>query len=125
MDTDLVGKVRLETLLDSIEKLAESQDATIYNICRRRVGWAIQWFDETRCTTPVPDPEKHWKCGGDGIEALATQMRYEREAMQTRMNEGLVLYKHYPTFRECLEGEYQRLKEKESENKSETTMGPR
>lgn len=99
----------IQTLIDEAAK----RGSVIYNFACRNAGWGAIWFDQTRCTTPLPEERKYWKGGGSGMEALATQMRYERETNQARMREGIVVHKYYPTFRDMLEGEFTRLLEGE------------
>lgn len=107
--------VSTDDLIRILQNEALKQGATVYNFVQRHAGWAVVWFDETRCKTPVPDPKRYWQGGHPTMTALAKQMRYEREAAQARMNEGLVVHKYYPDFRDMLEGELTRLLERDEE----------
>ena len=66
-------------LVYELETEANKSGESIYNICRRKAGWAIQWYDEKR----QGDSDK-WK-------------------------DGLIIYRYYDTLEEMVKGELERL----------------
>jgi len=66
-------------LVFELESLANKQGATIYNICHRSAGWAIQWHEAKR-----QNESKVWE-------------------------DGLVVYEYYNKLSECIIEEIKRL----------------
>lgn len=71
----------LETglLIYKIEFMANEKGATIYNICHRNAGWAIQWHE-------------------NGKQGESPDFR-----------DGLIIYKYYETLEKMAKGEFERL----------------
>jgi len=67
-------------LIDELEATANKTGATLYNICHRNAGWAIQWHEAARCSSASDD----WR-------------------------EGLVIYQYYPTLFEAVLAELARI----------------
>ena len=68
-------------LVYELESAANKNGATIYNICHRNAGWAIQWHEEKK-----QGNSDNWK-------------------------DGLVIYRYYNTLEEMVKGEFVRLGE--------------
>lgn len=66
-------------LIDELISTANKKGITIYNICFRNAGWAIQWYEAER---QGENPE--WKT-------------------------GLVIYRYYSTLEDCVNGEFIRI----------------
>lgn len=66
-------------MIDELESLGNIKGSTIYNICHRNAGWAIQWHE-----LPRQGKDEDW-------------------------HKGLVIYRYYPTLSECVNGEFVRL----------------
>jgi hypothetical protein len=66
-------------LVYELESAANINGSTIYNICHRNAGWAIQWHET------------------------------ERQGESKNYSDGLVIYKYYPTLEAMCKGEFQRL----------------
>lgn len=78
--------------------LGKSMGQTLYNVCHRNAGWAIQWHDKSRVKTPPPPdliPGENWP------EIGVVNMK--------RLREGLVIHRYYPTISQCLFAEKSRL----------------
>lgn len=98
----------LETKLARMEALAAQRESVVYALLHRNAGWAVQWWEAARCTTPqLVLPER----GGDPrplIEILA-DMRALNDCSEARLREGLVVYAYKPTLIEAVEAEIERL----------------
>jgi len=96
-----------------VMRLAESVDQTLYNVCHRRAGWAIQWHDQSRVKTPPP-PELVPGENGPLVSAIN----------QKRLADGLIIYHYYPTISQCLFAEKSRLvREKKSRREARMKNG--
>ena len=73
--------VSIGGLVYELETAANKNGATIYNICHRNAGWAIQWHEEKK-----QGDSDNWK-------------------------DGLVIYRYYNTLAEMVKGEFVRLGE--------------
>ena len=81
-------------LINELESAANKNGATIYNICHRNAGWAIQWHEEKK-----QGASQNWK-------------------------DGLIIYRYHPTLIEAIKAEFIRLGEaQQSVNPTETTSG--
>lgn len=65
-------------LVYELESAANKNGATIYNICHRNAGWAIQWHEEKK-----QGDSDNWK-------------------------DGLVIYRYYETLEAMVKGEFLR-----------------
>ena len=65
--------------IEKLESIANEKGATIYNICHRNAGWAVQWYEEKK-----QGDSDNWK-------------------------DGLIIYKYYPSFAEAIKAEIKRL----------------
>lgn len=78
-----VGKVDILVsiggLIYELESTANKTGATIYNICHRNAGWAIQWHEK------------------------------ERQRDNPDWRKGLTIYRYYSTLLEMISGELLRL----------------
>ena len=90
--------VTLGNLIEQLEKKADELGICIYNICKRKGGWGIEWFEEKRIryvdepldrpSMPLPrsfPPPDDWQ-------------------------RGIVNYSYYPTLRDAIKGELERVK---------------
>ena len=68
-------------LVYELESAANKNGATIYNICHRNAGWAIQWHEQKK-----QGESENWK-------------------------DGLVIYRYYETLEAMVKGEFLRLGE--------------
>jgi len=66
-------------LIYELELAANKHGATIYNICHRDNGWAIEWHEE------------------------------KRQGNVINNERGLVIYQYYNTLEEMVKGEFERL----------------
>lgn len=99
---------RLAYQLQVLESLACEQGATLYAILRRNAGWAFQWYEESRCTTPSPDEEPR------GLDAaplgtIAARVLELQQIEAKRLQEGLVVYNYWRTLGDAVEAELSRL----------------
>jgi hypothetical protein len=91
--------------LDELQAKASERSAVIYDILFRNAGVAIRWFEEARCTTPDP------MTNDLTVEDIrAGRLREATETQHRRLEEGLVIYRYYESFDECIAGEFTRLK---------------
>ena len=76
---NLLNELIQQNLISKLEETANKNGATIYNICHRNAGWAIQWHEKNK-----QGDSDNWK-------------------------DGLIIYKYYPSFTEAIEAEIKRL----------------
>lgn len=99
----------IEELLDEVQTLGAAREAALYAILVRNAGWAVEWCEVGRCTTPPPArspvPIRELP-----IRGLVDALRRSNEAMAARAKESVVVYAYRPTLREALEFELARLK---------------
>lgn len=69
----------MDRLIKKLEEIANSQGMTIYNICHRNAGWAVQFHDKKK----------------------------QKESKDFR--EGLTIHKYYATFGIAIKEELERL----------------
>lgn len=74
----------LEEMLEKVEAVGAVRGAGIYDICKRKAGWGILWYEDDRDDTPEG---RRWSDD----------------------KRGLVVYRYYPTIREAVRGELRRL----------------
>ncbi len=65
--------------IEKLESIANEKVATIYNICHRNAGWAVQWHEE------------------------------KRQGLSENWKDGLVIYRYYPSLKEAIKAETERL----------------
>lgn len=73
-------------LLGELETAGNKVEATIYNICHRNAGWAIQWHDRIR------------------------------QGESDYLKDGLFIDRYYPTLPEAMQGELARVQKEFQEN---------
>src|SRR3990167_3331076 len=66
-------------LLDELESAGNKVGATIYNICHRNAGWAIQWHESKK-----QGESDNWK-------------------------DGLIIHRYYPKLIEAIQAEFIRI----------------
>lgn len=102
------------TILQKLQKIEESK--CLYNICFRKAGVALQFYDAARIKKPVF--EKRFKRAfldtlekGDMSELskLAEKFGLDKEVNLVNWREGLVIEHYYPTLKEAIEAEFKRL----------------
>ncbi len=94
----------VNSAFNKIVALGAERGQSLYNVCHRSAGWAIQWHDQARVkTAPPPELEP----GKNGPEVMAIN--------QKRLHEGLVIHHYYPTLAKCLHEEKLRLLEEKRE----------
>jgi len=81
MRETITGLLERAEQLNTLEDMAATQGAVIYNICFRNAGVGIQWYEE------------------------------KRQGEHNDFKQGLVIYSYHPTFREAVSAEIKRLQE--------------
>ncbi|MFW9872262.1 MAG: hypothetical protein ACFFG0_04095 [Candidatus Thorarchaeota archaeon] len=89
-----------------LRELAEKKGCILYNICFRRAGVGIMWYDLTLVETEIPEIPKNLKVV-DHIKFLKEQTSLKSK----QMKEGLTIYSYYESLEKMIEEEIKRLKE--------------
>jgi hypothetical protein len=95
----------IDERLDRLTELAAEKGSTLYEICFRRAGVGLLWWEEKRAGDPPVFP-----IGSINPFRLS---RYNRE-MGEYTRRGLVVYRYYSSMGEALDMEEKRLKEMEA-----------
>lgn len=87
------------TVLQKLQKIKESK--CLYNICFRKAGVGLQFYDQSRILEPVF--EKAFK------SELVKKSGLDKVVNLSNWREGLVIDRYYSTLKEAIEAEYKKL----------------
>jgi len=96
----------VDELLDYLMVVAMQQDAYIHNICFRRAGVGIMWYEPARCKSLTAKEVN---------EMPVMEHRGLTKKQRDAWKEGLVVYQYGEDLQDCLVKEIERLEQKQEE----------